>query len=106
MQRPWGRNELGLFKEQEVGQCGWSRESEEHWGRQGQIMPGRVAMVTSLDFILITTGSYRKVSNQGNDRYDLSLRKTTQAAVVRKLRQPGPQCPLWGCRKVEGRQIP
>lgn len=83
MQRPWGRNKLGLFKEQEVGQGGWSRESEEQWGRQGQIMPGLVAMVTSLDFILITTGSHRKVFNQGNDRYDLSLRKTTQAAVKR-----------------------
>ena len=67
MQRPWGRNVLGLFKVQEVGQCGWSRESEEQWGRQGQIMPGLITMEMSLDFILIATGSRRKVFKQGND---------------------------------------
>lgn len=67
-------------------------------GTQGQIMPGLVAMVTSLDFILIATGSHRKVYKQGYDHYDLLLRKITQTAVwikeaqaaVRKLQRPGP----------------
>lgn len=36
MQRPWGRNMLAVFKEQEESQCGWSSESEGQWERQGK----------------------------------------------------------------------
>lgn len=78
----------GSFKEQEEGQCGWSRESEgqsgRHEGGGGEArscLASLVSTVTRLGFILIATGSHRKVYKQGNDHYDLLLRKITQAAV-------------------------
>lgn len=74
---PGAENILGVFKEQEEGQCGWSRESEGQWERQGkergkgQVMLGLMAMVTCLDRILMARGSHRKVFKHSKNCYDI-----------------------------------
>lgn len=78
MQQPWGRSEPGLFQGTGRRPVGWSTASEGQGGGKARLcLASCVSMVTSVDFILIATGSHRKVYEQGNDHYDLLLGKTS-----------------------------
>lgn len=72
---------LGLFQEQEEGQCGWSSKSEGQWRRPGEGGKGPHCHGNEPEFILMATGSHRRFTKHGNDRYDVSCTKITQVAV-------------------------
>ena len=50
-------------------------------GQEEREARGLIAIGNEPEFILMATGSHRRFSKQGNDRYDVSCTKITQVAV-------------------------